>query len=416
MRIGVNCFLLAAEIGGIRQYFFSLFNQLLAQDSENDYLFFHGSQNLEQLAQLNGDRWRQQAIQIHHPSEIKQYLDQFDLLFCPFSVLSPRPLPKPSVFTLPDIQEIFYPEFFSEADRFSRDRHFRASAQMADQIITHSQFSQDCLMAAFQISADKITIAPHFIDPGDAQEAEILAAPPVLQLPAEFIFYPANLWPHKNHDALLQALQALKQTKNLIIPLVLTGFEQSGGYPLASKITEYGLAAQVFSLGYISAPQLRYLYQRAQLLVFPSLYEGFGLPLLEAIILGCPVVAAKATAIPEVLGQAGLFFDPHSPAEIAAAIAQVWQNQPLRQQLIQQGKQQSEKFSAALTVQKHQQAFQKAMQTYSYPQFLRHYWLNRPDQNLRLAWKWRSRLLPLLGKKLQARLQAIGDKVDLVTK
>lgn len=409
MRIGVNCFLLAPHIGGIRQYFFSLFDYLLAEDIENDYIFFYGSTNLSELALLNSDRWRKNGMQLQDEAQIRHFLDQFDLYFCPFSVLRPRPLPKPSVVTLPDIQEVYYPQFFSEADRFSRDRHFRASTLMADQIITHSQFSRGCLIESLQVSPTKISIAHHCIDRRYTL-GKTTAQRPVQSIPKDFIFYPANLWPHKNHDALLRALQRLQQTQNLIVPLVLTGFEQSGGYPLAQKVIEYGLERQIHPLGYIHPEELLYLYSQAQMLIFPSLFEGFALPLVEAMTVGCPVVAANATAIPEVIGEAGLLFDPSSPVEIAAVIAQVWQNEDRRQQMIKQGKQQSQQFSAALTAQKHQQAFQAAVQAYSYRQFLWHHWVDRPYHNLQIAWKWRRRLMSLVSQKLRSQLHSIGDK------
>jgi glycosyltransferase involved in cell wall biosynthesis len=402
MRIGVNCYPLAPEVGGIKQYFLTLFEYLLLHDFEHEYIFFWHPQNQAELDKLSSDRWRKSAIQIQHPSDIRQHLDQFDLYFCPFGVLRPRPLPKPTVVTLPDIQEVFYPEFFSVGDRLSRDLNFPASTNMADRVITHSQSAKQSLLEHHRLPSDKVIIAYHCIDQRYYRSREIAQAP-AAPIPDRFIFYPANLWPHKNHDRLLQALRILESEHNLKIPAVLTGFEQSNGYPLAQKVAEYGLDQQIFPLGYLSLENLAYLYNHAQMLVFPSLYEGFGLPLIEAMVAGCPVVAAIATAIPEIIADAGLLFDPTSPPALATAIAQVWQNQNLRQSLIQRGQRRAQAFSPAQTANIHLQTFAAAAQSYRYQRFVWNTWVYGPAHRLKTGFKWRQTLLKIVSQKLLPR-------------
>jgi glycosyltransferase involved in cell wall biosynthesis len=402
MRIGVNCYALAADIGGIKQYFLSLFDHLLRHDFEHEYIFFWQLQNQAELAKLSSDRWQKSAIQIQYPSDIRQHLDQFDLYFCPFAVLRPRPLPKPTVVTLPDIQEVFYPEFFAVGDRFSRDLNYPASTNMADQVITHSQFAKQSLVEHHHLPSDKVAVVYHCVDQRYYRSPKI-AQPPAIAIPDQFIFYPANLWPHKNHDCLLQALRILDQEQNLKIPAVLTGFEQSGGYPLAQKVAEYDLEQQIFALGYLSLENLAYLYCHAQMLVFPSLYEGFGLPLVEAMAAGCPVVAANSTAIPEIVADAGLLFDPTSPPALAAAIAQVCQQQALRQSLIQRGQQRAAAFSPAQTANLHIQAFAAAAESYRYQRFVWNTWVYGPAHRLKTGFKWRQTLLKLASQKLLPR-------------
>ncbi|HWW96019.1 MAG TPA: hypothetical protein VN375_21820, partial [Vicinamibacteria bacterium] len=107
MRIGVNCFLLQPNIGGIKQYFLTLFRNLLENDSENQYVFFWYEHNAGELANLGTDRWKEGAVPLTDQREVLSHLDKIDLYFCPLSALYPRPLPKPSVVSLPDIQEVF---------------------------------------------------------------------------------------------------------------------------------------------------------------------------------------------------------------------------------------------------------------------------------------------------------------------
>ena len=103
MRIGVNCFLLRAHIGGLKQYFLTLFNELLQHDAENEYVFFWFAHNEEELNRLETERWKVNAILLRDQSEIAEYRHRMDLYFCPFGALYPRPLPLPTVVMLADI-------------------------------------------------------------------------------------------------------------------------------------------------------------------------------------------------------------------------------------------------------------------------------------------------------------------------
>ena len=105
----MNCFLLRAHIGGLKQYFLTLFNELLQHDAENEYVFFWFAHNEEEPNRLETERWKVNAILLRDQSEIAEYRHRMDLYFCPFGALYPRPLPLPTVVMLADIQEVFYP-------------------------------------------------------------------------------------------------------------------------------------------------------------------------------------------------------------------------------------------------------------------------------------------------------------------
>lgn len=388
MRIGVNCFLLQPHIGGLKQYFLTLFRELLEKDTENEYIFFWYKHNAGELAELGTDRWKDRAIFLHDQRDVKLHLDKIDLYFCPFSVLSPCPLPIPTVVTLVDIQEVFYPEFFTLEDRYNRDLYFPSSTRMADRVITISEFSKQTLIQYHRLPDHKVIVAHLSACERYSRSAEI-ARSLAKRVPKDFIFYPANFWKHKNHDHLLQALRMLRDEKNLRLDIVFTGFEQSNGYPLRKKIRDYGLSSQAHILGYVTPEQMAHLFCNARMLIFPSLFEGFGIPLVEAMAAGCPVVAAKATSIPEVAGDAAEFFDPTSVPCIAEAIAKVWSDEALRKRMIGTGKRQALEFSSARTAEAHKLAFTQAAEAFSYKRYLWNNWIYRYYYWVKVWQRWR---------------------------
>jgi glycosyltransferase involved in cell wall biosynthesis len=407
MRVGVNCFLLQANIGGMKQYFFNLFRELLENDHQNEYVFFHFLHNAAELATLENTRWQANAILLNDQAEVKQHLGKIDLYFCPFGALWPRPLPIPTVVTLVDIQEVFYPEFFTDLDLYNREYHFPGSTRMADRVITISHFSKKMIVKHHRISLQKVTVAHLCADKRYYRAAEV-AHPPQSPLPGgDFIIYPANYWMHKNHDALLGALRWLKTEKRLKIDVVFTGYDVPNGYPLAQKVSEYGLDEQVYAVGYVTVEEMAYLYSKAKMLVFPSLFEGFGIPLVEAMIVGCPVVAAKATSLPEIGADAAEYFDPSSPEIIGLTIEKVWGDGGLRQRLIERGRRRALDFSAAKLAQAHLAVFSEAARSFSATRYAWHYWVYQHYHYWLVLFKYRKVLRPQISGLFKNRLRKI---------
>ena len=177
-----------------------------------------------------------------------------------------------------------------------------------------------------------------------------------------------------------------------MINAILTGHEMTQGYPLKSKINEYGLSEQVIMVGYLSKEELAGLYARAKLMVFPSLFEGFGIPLLEAMAAGCPVSASHTTSLPEIGGEAVEYFDPHEPKEIAQAIENLWNNPEKREELVRKGFARIKRFSASNLIQSHLEAFEEASQSFSARRYKwQRYWVH-PSHRLKVHWKYRNLL------------------------
>jgi glycosyltransferase involved in cell wall biosynthesis len=388
MRIGINCFLLNKEMGGLRQYFFRLFKELLTNNKEYKFVFFYCNQNYEELQRIGCDSWKENAILIKNQNEIIGHLDKIELLFCPFGVLFPRPVSIPSVVTLPDVQEKYFPSFFNKKEQWLREYHFKASTKFADIIITISDFSRKSIIKYYNIANEKIHVShlaanEQYYHPVELKNNINIAN----KLPERFVFYPANRWFHKNHDNLLKALGIIRDRYHIEIPCVFTGVDYENGYPLKKKIVEYDLEDQILILNYVTSNEIKYIYHKADMLCFPSFFEGFGLPLLEAMAVGCPIACSNAGSIPEVVGKAALLFDPTDAFDIAEKVHELWISSIVRKSLIDLGKDQAKKFSIKKTALSHLEAFEKAIHSYKVFYFIYNKYVFNPLHKFRFYLK-----------------------------
>jgi glycosyltransferase involved in cell wall biosynthesis len=162
-----------------------------------------------------------------------------------------------------------------------------------------------------------------------------------LGLQAErFLLYPANFWPHKNHRMLLTAFAIYHaRHPHSSLKLVCTGTPDAPMQSIRDAAERMGLATRIVFPGYLADEDFRVVLQACLALIFPSLYEGFGMPLLEAMALGKPVLCSNVTSLPEIAGEAALLFDPRKPADIVHAMERIESDAALRLHLIRQGAQ-----------------------------------------------------------------------------
>jgi glycosyltransferase involved in cell wall biosynthesis len=249
------------------------------------------------------DRLRTTAGLQLRASAIRRRFDAFDVVHFPFTVPMPKPGPRQaSVQSLLDIQHLELPELFSTAELQYRKPFYEGFARRADAIVTISRFAKDGMVDKLGLDPDRIFVAYLGVD-----TARFV---PQLGPRENFVLYPARGWPHKNHVRLFQAMEIARRS-NPDLTLVLTG----GGLETLGDLPEW-----VDRRGLVSDAELRDLYGRAGAMVFPSLYEGFGLPPLEAMASGCPVATSDSGSLPEVVGDAAVVFDPKDPGAIAAGI------------------------------------------------------------------------------------------------
>jgi glycosyltransferase involved in cell wall biosynthesis len=266
-----------------------------------------------------------------------------DLLFCPFGPPLVARSGMPLVSTFHDLQVQTYPGFFSASEREQRLNQFRRMAEQASRIAAVSDFSREVAIRQ-GVEADRIRTIPHRL--ANHREAEAVPHPPCGVVSNNFVLYPANLWPHKNHEMLLTAL-AMARQQGLAedLQLVCTGDGQGRLDQLRAMADGLNLGKTVVLPGFLSDDDLEGLYQHAMAVVFPSLYEGFGMPVIEAMARGIPVACSGTTALQEVAGAAALHFHPGNPQEIATALLQLASNASLRKQLAEEGRRQAARYA-----------------------------------------------------------------------
>ena len=281
------------------------------------------------------------------------------LLFCPFGAPLLHHADLTTVSTFYDLQVLAYPDFFPTAAQTERLGHFHQMLTKASRIAAISNFSRQ---EAIQHGADPGSIRAIPIRMGRSPKTTLIGQPPFHLVSGRFFLYPANLWRHKNHELLLNAFA---MARNQALPgelmLVCTGDGVDRLEPLRKLGEQLGLAKAVMLTGFVSAAELEGLYQHALGMVFPSLYEGFGMPIIEAMARGLPVACSETTALKEVAGEAALLFHPGNPQQIANAMLQLANDPALREQLIERGLRQAESYSQpAVMAQQYWELFQEA--------------------------------------------------------
>jgi glycosyltransferase involved in cell wall biosynthesis len=246
-------------------------------------------------------RLRAMAGAALRPGRLRAEIERADVVHYPLTVPVP-PAEAPSIVTLLDVQHLDLPELFPRGERLFRRLAYDRAAQRADRVIVISEWVKGRVVERLALDPERV----HAIHLG-VDHARFRPGPGVAREP--FLLYPARPWPHKNHARLFAAFAAVRRRRPEL-RLVLTGV----GHEPAR------LPTGVETLGGVSPDELVSLYRRASALVFPSLYEGFGLPPVEAMACGCPVAASRAGSVPEVVGDAAVLFDAHDPDAIAAGI------------------------------------------------------------------------------------------------
>jgi glycosyltransferase involved in cell wall biosynthesis len=345
MRIGVNAFPLRADGGGARYVFAGLLSALLRLDGEHHYLIFAHLEALRlvyQILKSHGDALggtgpdpRVKVIHISDEGAIYGHRFDFDLLFGPLNNLNPRLYDRPSVAILHDIQEQYFPEYFSKPDLLARQEVYPDICRAATTVVAISQFCKQTFVEKFAIDPDKIEVVPN------APQADLVAATgdgiwSQGALPARYLLYPANCYRHKNHAMLLDVVQKLRDS-GTPMPFIFSGYEVPGGFPLRKEIASRGLGdlCQVFTD--LPAEELRYLYRHALAVVLPTKFEGFGMPAVEAAACGCPVACSDLAALREILGDNALYFNPDNLDDVCQKVARIIDDAALREGLIEQG-------------------------------------------------------------------------------
>lgn len=352
MKVGVNLLGLSQDrFGGVEQYLKNLIWFLALHKNELELFLFLTAPNKDLFPEGVNSIRKVILKESEEPATIYQAINryQLDIWFCPLHRSYLPDIPIPTVITIHDVLHAFYPEFVPGGLE-GNNQYYKKFAPSFDAVITVSEFSKKSIAEHLHIPKKKI----HAIHPDAARvfstplnrnlKAQIKAK---YRLPNVYALYPASYNPHKNHHKLLKALAHLRDKYQQPIALVLTGYtykENMTYHSIRKHIKDYALEKYVKILGYIPQQEMPYLYANANFLVFPSLFEGFGIPLVEAMKTQTPIVCSNGGSIPEVVGDAALLFDPHSPEDIASKMLKVLEPRT-RTKLIEKGQARAKAFS-----------------------------------------------------------------------
>jgi glycosyltransferase involved in cell wall biosynthesis len=238
------------------------------------------------------------------PEPLRRELDGLAAIHFPLSVMLPLVDRPPAAATILDLQHEDNPEFFGRAELAYRKFVYGWTIRRSRIVITISEHSRQALLERYRLDPERVRVIHHGVD-------HDIFTPSDEGSQGGFLLYPSRPWRHKNHARLFGAFARLRRERPEL-RLVLTGAGDFGTLP-------DGVEAR----GRVSRDELVELYRNAAALVFPSFYEGFGLPVVEAMACGCPVACSNATSLPEIAGGAARLFDPHDVDEIAAAVDEV---------------------------------------------------------------------------------------------
>jgi glycosyltransferase involved in cell wall biosynthesis len=246
----------------------------------------------------------------------------------------------PSVVTMHDLQHLHYPRFFSPEDIATREREYQESCRRASHILCTSEFTRQDVHRRYGVPLDKMTVVwnlpPRLTGTplGPAAERRRLAE---MGVQPPFLFFPAQPWRHKNHHGLLEAVHLADRELRVGLRIVMTGQPLPPDHPATPLMQEPAVRRRVQHLGYRTPVEIAALYHAAEALVFPSLFEGFGMPVIEAMQQGCPVLCGRHSSLPEIAGDAAYYTDVTRPDTLAEALITITRDDELRAALRERG-------------------------------------------------------------------------------
>ncbi len=325
MRFAVDAHAIGRHLTGNEVYVRSLLNGFAGLDQDSEFIAY--------LSMEDAESWVPARFPVRHIS-----VNPFVRLGCDFALklrrdrpgllhvqyTAPLSCPVPVVVSVHDVSFIEHPDYFPFYRSLQLRMTVRRTIQKATRIVTGSEFSRDAIARAYNLDPARIAVVPNAA--ADCyhpvrREAALAQVRERFGLAAPFLLAVGDLQPRKNHKGLIEAFTSLiRSHPNLPHRLALAGKETWFAGRVHGAARESGLADRIHFLGFVSDDDLLHLYNACELFCFPSYYEGFGLPVLEAMACGAPVCCSNTSAVPEVADGAALLFNPYNTGEIARAM------------------------------------------------------------------------------------------------
>lgn len=357
---------LDGSVGGVGNLILVLLKRF-QEDSKYSYLLLTSKANHEFFVEYTNNTMQCECVQ----TKTKSYKNLFNenkvaLLFCPFSAVTYSVPHVRTVSVINDIQHMYYPEFFDHIELNHRNEFYKDVIREADHIICISEHTRKTVNEKLHYPMDNMSVAyvsiqNRFKNLDDEYIKDILEKYNLDKI--RYMYFPANFWNHKNHKILLIAYNMyLKQTKDNI-HLVFTGNPVKNSEKIYEAIEKFGISDRVHVLGYIEEMEIGAMYAGCEFLIYPSLFEGFGIPILEAMLAKKPILCSNVTCLPEVAGECGIYFDPKKPESIVEAINRARDEDIIKEKLAKY-EEHLKVFNEDKMLQDYYQAFEQCMESF----------------------------------------------------
>lgn len=352
MRIGIDARPIQGRFTGDCTYWRGLIEGLSRLDTDDEYFLYLDARlpkpkipesKAFRVRFLRALNWRIWSI-LAFPKALRE--DRIQVAHVQYTI--PPAMPCRTITTIHDVSFKRHPEFFKLKDRFILDMGVERAAKHAARILAVSEYTRKELLALYNISPAKVTLVYSGVDKQFKPMDRVIAADFVGEtygVHAPFVLTVGVIQPRKNLPKLLEAFASLKkiwQSEHVLVVVGKRGWLETS---LERRIEQLGLTGDVILTGYVPHEHLPSLYNAADAFVYPSVYEGFGLPPLEAMACGTPIITGNFSSLPEVVGEAGIMVDPHDADAFADAMMNVLSSRSLQGEMYSQGIEQAKKFS-----------------------------------------------------------------------
>ncbi|TSD02272.1 MAG: Uncharacterized protein Athens071425_65 [Parcubacteria group bacterium Athens0714_25] len=367
MKIGIDarCFS-RGRVSGVEEYTMRILEELFSRDKKNKYVLFFNSWKKPVVdfgwtkkypnVRLEIFRFPNKLINFllwyFRWPKIDRFLGGVDIFFMPNMIFSAVSKKAKTLLTVHDLSFEYYPETFSIVRRMWHGFiNLRAIAEEANQIVAISQSTEEDLRGIYGVKKDKIKIIPSAVSDKFFQmnrnDWKLIEVKEKYKLPFKFILFLGTIEPRKNISAIVTAYNQLREDsaeKFGEYKLVIAGVEGWKAKDIFRTIRMSKFRKDIILTGFIEDDDKPALYNLSSIFVYPSLFEGFGFPPLEAAKCGTPVIVSNNSSFPEIIGSGGIMIDPHKPDEICLAMREILASRDLQENLRQKGLRQAMRF------------------------------------------------------------------------